>query len=146
MIVFLVSKSMLWCNHSFEQMCLFIWTGFSGEQCGPWASCFFLRKKNLCKRTLYCHEVSKIPHHFTNQEFFFQVVKNFVIFLKKLNLEFLCKHKGWVLKIKSNKVFQTIKSSMTIWYKNQIFTLKVLMADPAIFTQKMQNPVLESRH
>ena len=78
---------------------------------------FFLRKKNLCKRTLYCHEVSKIPHHFTNQEFFFQVVKNFVIFLKKLNLEFLCKHKGWVLKIKSSKVFQTIKSSMTIWYK-----------------------------
>ena len=78
---------------------------------------FFLRKKNLCKRTLYCHEVSKIPHHFTNQEFFFQVVKNFVIFLKKLNLEFLCEHKGWVLKIISSKFFQTIKSSMTIWYK-----------------------------
>ena len=26
---------MLWYNHSFEQMCLLIGTGFLGEQCGP---------------------------------------------------------------------------------------------------------------
>ena len=29
---------MLWYNH----MCLLIWTVFSGERCGPWASCFLL--------------------------------------------------------------------------------------------------------
>ena len=124
-------------------MCLFIRTGFSGERCGPWASCclvFFLRKKNLCKRTLYCYEVSKIPHHFTNQEFFFQVVKNFVIFLKKLNLEFLCKHKGWVLKIKSSKVFQTIKSSMTIWYKRPNIYFKSSNGGSSNFDAKDAKP------
>ena len=35
MIVFLLSKSTLWYNHSFEQVCLLIWIGFSSEQCGP---------------------------------------------------------------------------------------------------------------
>ena len=40
MIGFLLSKSTLWYNHRFEQMCLSIWTGFSGERCSPWASCW----------------------------------------------------------------------------------------------------------
>ena len=26
-------------NHNFAQMYSLIWTGFSGERCGPWASC-----------------------------------------------------------------------------------------------------------
>mgnify|MGYP003686737895 CR=1 FL=1 len=34
------SKWMLWYNHDdFEQMCLFIWTGFSGERSGQRAAC-----------------------------------------------------------------------------------------------------------
>ena len=41
MIVFLLSKSTLWYNHGFEQICLLILTGFTGERCGPWASFFF---------------------------------------------------------------------------------------------------------
>ena len=28
------------CNHSFAQMYSLICTGFSGERCGPWASCY----------------------------------------------------------------------------------------------------------
>ena len=44
-IGFLLFKSMLWYNHSFEQMFLLIWiglTGLSPEQCGTWVFCFFL--------------------------------------------------------------------------------------------------------
>ena len=37
-------------NHSFAQMYLLIENGFSGEQCGPWASClvfFYLKIYNM---------------------------------------------------------------------------------------------------
>ena len=40
LIGFLFFKSKLWHNHTFEQMCLLIRTGFSGERSGPWAFCF----------------------------------------------------------------------------------------------------------
>ena len=40
---------MLWYNH----MCTLIWTLFSGERCGPWASCYITSRKaipyKLCK-------------------------------------------------------------------------------------------------
>ena len=42
---FRLFKSTLWYNHSFEQMCLLIWTGFSGEWSGPWASCLSSNQK-----------------------------------------------------------------------------------------------------
>ena len=29
-------------------MCLLIWTGFSGERCGPWASCSYLSSEPTC--------------------------------------------------------------------------------------------------
>ena len=48
MIGFLLLKSTLWYNHSFEQMFLLIWTGFSGERCGPWASCLYLSSEPTC--------------------------------------------------------------------------------------------------
>ena len=35
---------MLWYNH----MCLLIWTVFSGERCGPWASCLSFNIVILC--------------------------------------------------------------------------------------------------
>ena len=37
---FLFSKSTLRYNYSFEQICLLILTGFTGERCGPYASCY----------------------------------------------------------------------------------------------------------
>ena len=38
-------------------MCLFIWTVFSGERCGPWASCYYLLS-SFHLHTLY----SKLLH------------------------------------------------------------------------------------
>ena len=38
--VLFFSLSRLWYNH----MCLLIWTVFSGERCGPWASCRVLQE------------------------------------------------------------------------------------------------------
>ena len=38
MIGFLLSKSKLWYNYSFQQLYLLIWTDFSGERCYPWAN------------------------------------------------------------------------------------------------------------
>ena len=38
--VFLLLINTIQYNHIIAQMCLLIWTGFSGECCGPLASCF----------------------------------------------------------------------------------------------------------
>ena len=35
---------MLWYNRSMAQRCLLIWIGFSGEWCGPWASCLYYER------------------------------------------------------------------------------------------------------
>ena len=40
---------MLWHNHT--SMCLLIWTVFSGEWCGPWASCC---KMVICPTPNFC--------------------------------------------------------------------------------------------
>ena len=40
------SKSTLLYNYSFELMGLLVWYGFSGEQCGQWASCLY--SNHLC--------------------------------------------------------------------------------------------------
>ena len=45
---FSLSYSTLWYNHSFAQMCLLIWTGFSGE------GCFSLYVYFLCTCTFSC--------------------------------------------------------------------------------------------
>ena len=42
--VFFLSKSTLWYNYCFGQMCLLIWTGFSSERCNPWTCCFHFRQ------------------------------------------------------------------------------------------------------
>ena len=39
-----LSKSTLWYNYCFGQMCLLIWTGFSSERCNPWTCCFHFRQ------------------------------------------------------------------------------------------------------
>ena len=41
-IIFFLSQSTFWYNHSIAQILLvffLIWIGFSGERCGPWANC-----------------------------------------------------------------------------------------------------------
>jgi len=42
---------------------------------------------------LFCHEVGKVPRHFSHKELSSQFVKAFKVFSHKLYLEFLCEHK-----------------------------------------------------
>ena len=34
-------------NHNFSQMNSLLWSGFSGERCGPWTSCLFKRSRQF---------------------------------------------------------------------------------------------------
>ena len=45
---FPLSNSTIWYKHRFAQMFRLIWTGFSGERCGPWASSYGYLMSLLC--------------------------------------------------------------------------------------------------
>ena len=56
---------MLWYNH----LCLLIWTVFSGERCGPWASCLLLMFFSLKVKIL--SKFSCIPLYRVKRSFIF---------------------------------------------------------------------------
>ena len=57
MMGFFLSKKILhvWYNQSSEQMFLLIWTSFSGERCGTWASCYIKNLHAPTTRIYFCH-------------------------------------------------------------------------------------------
>ena len=59
-------------DHNFAQMYSLIWTGFSGERCGQWASCFFYFLVVLpCSITLFLEwEVKPQTNKQTNRQTF----------------------------------------------------------------------------
>ena len=53
---------MLWYNHSFAEMCLLIWTGFSSGWFGSWASCLVLHRLTIFGTWVHHHKTMCHAH------------------------------------------------------------------------------------
>ena len=71
-------------------MCLLIWTVFSGERCGPWASCLKLR--NIRVFSVYCHfQLIQRPFEYLPACLIFLCEIKFRLIVFNLGLIFLIK-------------------------------------------------------